>query len=91
MKPRALPNLTTARMWPGQNSGGRSLATWASWTPRVGGGLPLWRFHNPRKSAFWPNSVTEAKLTLLASRQANKSGDELLGQRILTLFRKPTD
>ena len=52
---------------------GTAQATWASRTPRVGWGVPLRRFHNRRKSDSWPNSVTESKLTLLASRQANKS------------------
>jgi len=33
-------------------------------------------------------TATESKLILLAARQANKSGDELLGQGIMTLFAK---
>ena len=33
--------------------------------------------------------VTEFKLILLATCQANKSGDEVLGQRTVTLFGKP--
>ena len=35
--------------------------------------------------------VTESKLTLLAARQANKSGDQVLRQGIATLFRKLAD
>ena len=35
--------------------------------------------------------VTESKLTLLATRQANKLGDKLLRQGVTTLFRKPAD
>ena len=34
------------------------------------------------------NSVTESELVLLAAQQADKSRDELLGQRIATLFGK---
>ena len=37
------------------------------------------------------DAVTESKLLLLATRQANKLRDELLGQGIATLFRKPAD
>ena len=36
-------------------------------------------------------TVTESKLIILATQQANKSRDELLGQGIETLFRKPAD
>ena len=35
--------------------------------------------------------VTKSKLILLAAQQANKSRAKLLGQGILTLFRKPAD
>ena len=35
--------------------------------------------------------VTESKLILLAAQQANKLRDELLGQGIVTWFRKPAD
>ena len=42
-------------------------------------------------STSWPFLfVTESTLTLLAARQANKSGDEELRRRI-TLFGKPAD
>ena len=36
-------------------------------------------------------NVTESKLTLLATRHANKSREELMGQGIETLFKKPVD
>ena len=36
-------------------------------------------------------NVTESKLILLTTQQANKSRDEVLGQGIVTLFRKPAD
>ena len=36
-------------------------------------------------------SVTESKFILLTAQQANKSRDELLGQGIATLSRKPAD
>ena len=36
-------------------------------------------------------TVTESKLELLTTQQANKSRDELLGQVISTLFGKPAD
>ena len=35
--------------------------------------------------------VTESELVLLTAQQANKLRDELLGQEILTLLRKPAD
>ena len=35
--------------------------------------------------------VTESKLALLATRQANKLGDKVLRQGITTLFGKPSD
>lgn len=35
--------------------------------------------------------VTESKLLLLATRQANKLRDKVLGQGIRTLFAKPAD
>ena len=35
--------------------------------------------------------VTESKLSLLAALQANKSGDKVLRQGIMTLFRKLAD
>ena len=35
--------------------------------------------------------VTLSKLILLTAQQANKLGDEVLGQGITTLFRKPAD
>ena len=35
--------------------------------------------------------VTESKLIQLATRQASKSRDELLGPGIVTLFGKPAD
>ena len=35
--------------------------------------------------------VTESKLMLPAARQANKPREELFGQEIVTLFRKPAD
>ena len=35
--------------------------------------------------------VTESKLLLLATWQANKPGDEVLGKGIVTLFGKPAD
>ena len=35
--------------------------------------------------------VTKSKLILLAIQQANKLRDQLLGQGIMTLFRKPAD
>ena len=35
--------------------------------------------------------VTKPKLILIAARQANKSRDELSGQGIETLFRKPAN
>ena len=37
------------------------------------------------------HGVAESKLKLLAPGQADKSRDELLGQGIATLFRKPAD
>ena len=36
-------------------------------------------------------SVTKSKLRLLATRQMNKSTDELLGQEIETIFKNPAD
>ena len=36
-------------------------------------------------------TVTESKLIQMAARQANIWRDELLGQGIVTLFRKPAD
>lgn len=38
-----------------------------------------------------PESVTKSKLRLLATRQMNKSTDELLGQEIETIFKNPAD
>ena len=35
--------------------------------------------------------VTESRLVLFAARQASKSRDEVLGQGIEALFRKPAD
>ena len=43
----------------------------------------------PKKSKTVSSSVTESKLVLLTSRQANKLRDEFLGQGIVTLFRSP--
>ena len=41
----------------------------------------------PKKSKTVSSSVTESKLVLLTSRQANKLRDEILGQGTATLFR----
>ena len=38
-----------------------------------------------------PESVTKSKLRLLATREMNKSTDELLGQGIETIFKNPAD
>ena len=38
-----------------------------------------------------PESVTKSKLRLLATRQMNKSTNELLGQGIETIFKNPAD
>ena len=38
-----------------------------------------------------PGIVTESKLVLLTAPQANQLKDEVLGQKIVTLFGKPTD
>ena len=35
--------------------------------------------------------LSESRLILLTAKQANKMGDELLGQKIATLFRKLAD
>ena len=35
--------------------------------------------------------VTESRLALLTTQQANKLRDKLLGQGVATLFRKPAD
>ena len=43
----------------------------------------------PKKSKIVSSSVTESKLVLLTSWQANKLRDEFLGQRTVTLFRNP--
>ena len=85
LKPWVLPNTTTARMWPGQDSDGSCPGHLGQLdSTGSGGGLLLWRFHNPRKSYFWPSPVTESKLVLLATWQANKSRDQVLGQGIGT-------
>ena len=43
----------------------------------------------PKKSKTVSSSVTESKLVLLTSQQANKLRDEFLGQGTVTLFRNP--
>ena len=43
----------------------------------------------PPKSKTVSSSVTESKLVLLTSQEANKLRDEFLGQGIVTLFRNP--
>ncbi|KAB1265935.1 hypothetical protein Cadr_000019223 [Camelus dromedarius] len=48
-----------------------------------GGSWGLWR--------SWTQNVAKSKLVLLAACQANKSGDKVLGQGIMTLFGKPAD
>ena len=45
--------------------------------------------NTPKKSKTVSSSVTESKLALLTSRQANKLRDEFLGQGTATLFRNP--
>ena len=42
-----------------------------------------------KKSKTVSSSVTESKLVLLTSQQANKLRDEFLGQGTVTLFRNP--
>ena len=50
----------------------------------------LWRKGSP--PTLWVGgNVTESKLMLLTTGQANQSRDELLWQRITTSFRKPAD
>ena len=64
-----------------------------SWRARV------WRFSLKRIQSWvergleeWvENNSYQAKLILLIARQASKLRDELLGQGIATLFRKPAD
>ena len=48
-------------------------------------------FVNVKKKFISYIYVTEPKFALLATWQANKSGDELLGQGITTLIGKPAD
>lgn len=54
-------------------------------------------FFNDFKEDNWlpdqsqSKTVTKSKVILLATQQADKSIDELLGQRIATLLRKPAD
>ena len=43
----------------------------------------IWKIHNTMCMSPSPNSI------LLATQPANKSGDQLFGRRIMTLFRKP--
>ena len=43
------------------------------------------------KKSMPKDVITESKFILLATRQTNKWRDELLGQRIVTLFRKLSD
>ena len=49
----------------------------------------------PRGHSLLPtsllDSVTESKLILLTAQQADELREELLGQRIVTLFVKPAD
>ena len=49
--------------------------------------LNEWRWKSSQKSKTVSSSVTESKLVLLTSRQANKLRDEFLGQGTVTLFR----
>lgn len=42
-------------------------------------------------SAWADSDVTKPRLGLLTAQQANKLRDELLGQAVVTLFRKPAD
>ena len=59
--------------------------------------LDPWLLHwpVPRGHSLLPtsllDSVTESKLILLTAQQADELREELLGQRIVTLFVKPAD
>ena len=50
-----------------------------------------WLGQNPGLQFPCSPPVTESELILLATRQANKSRDELVGQGIMTLFGRQAD
>ena len=50
-----------------------------------------WGYSKTFREMEWHEYATESKLALLASLQANKSGDEVLRQGIMTLFGKLAD